>query len=100
MNKLTKDSFDFISGLCKKYNVSRLYLCGSALDERFNDKSDIDFIVSFNDIPLEEYASYYFDLKNELEEYFKRSIDLIEEDSLKNPYLIEELQKTRERIYG
>ena len=39
-----------IAQLCKKYNVEKLYVFGSILTEKFNDNSDIDFIVKFHEL--------------------------------------------------
>ena len=65
-----------IAQLCKKYNVEKLYVFGSILTEKFNDSSDIDFIVKFHQLDLSKYADNYFDLKFSLEEILKREIDL------------------------
>ncbi len=40
---------DAIGGLCRKYGVRRLLVCGSAVTEQFDDaRSDIDFLVEFS----------------------------------------------------
>ena len=62
MNVVEKN-IDRLIKLCKKYKVAKLYVFGSVIDERFNEESDIDFIVSFENINLEDYADNYFDLK-------------------------------------
>ena len=38
-----------VDELCKKSGVSRLYLFGSALTNKFTDKSDVDFYVIFHE---------------------------------------------------
>lgn len=69
---------------------------GSVLRDSFNEGSDIDFIVDFLDISLEEYANNYFDLKFSLEELLKRKVDLLENKALRNPLFkgINRLNKT------
>jgi predicted nucleotidyltransferase len=47
-----------------------------------------------------EYAESYFDLKFKLQELLNRPIDLLEEKSLKNSYLIENINKSKKLIYG
>ena len=89
-----------IAQLCKKYNVEKLYVFGSILTEKFNDSSDIDFIVKFHQLDLSKYADNYFDLKFSLEEILKREIDLLEEKSIKNPYFLEEVNHQKQLIYG
>jgi len=62
--------------------------------------SDIDLIVDFKTIDVYEYADNYFDLKFELEKLFKRDVDLLEDKAIKNPYLRQSIDSTKELIYG
>jgi hypothetical protein len=80
--------------------VKSLYAFGSVLTDKFNDKSDIDLIVNFSDVQLLDYADNYFDLKFSLEDTFKRSVDLLEEKAIKNPYLKRAIEKNMQLIYG
>lgn len=89
-----------IEKLCKKYNVKKLYVFGSILTDQFNDESDIDFLVSFHQLDLSEYADNYFDFKFSLEDILKRKIDLLEEKSIKNPYFLEVINHQKQLIYG
>jgi len=89
-----------VSELCRKRNVKALYIFGSALTEKFNDESDVDLIVSFNQMPVEEYADNYFDLKFALQDTFKKPVDLLEEQAIKNPYLLKNIFQHRQLIYG
>lgn len=100
MNALLNTYHEEIVKLCHEYNVNKLYAFGSVLRDDFNDNSDIDFVVDFNQIPLNEYADNYFDLKFSLEDVFKRKIDLLEDQAIKNPYFKKELLATRQLIYG
>ena len=89
-----------ISALCKSHNVEYLYLFGSALSERFSDESDVDLLVKFLPIDLFGYFENYLSLKENLEKFFGRKVDLVEEQSLKNPVLIRNINKNRQQIYG
>ena len=89
-----------IAQVCKIYNVEKLYVFGSILTEKFNDNSDIDFIVKFHQLDLSKYADNYFDLKFSLEEILKREIDLLEEKSIKNPHFLEVVNHQKQLIYG
>lgn len=86
--------------LCKKHKVKRLYVFGSALTEKFNDKSDIDLIVDFEAVDLNSYADNYFDLKFSLQSIFQRTIDLLEEKAIKNPYFKKSVNDQRQLVYG
>ena len=86
--------------LCTKYNVEKMYLFGSALTSNFNKESDVDFLVRFKAIDLSTYFDNYIDFKEKLEDLFSRKVDLVEEQTLKNPVLINSINKSKELIYG
>jgi uncharacterized protein len=98
--ELIQSKIKLIKKACKNYFVNELYLFGSALTKNFNEKSDIDLIVDFKDVPREDYVDNYFDLKYSLENILKRRIDLLEDKAIKNPYLKEEINSSKEKIYG
>ena len=89
-----------IDKLCKKHKVKNLYVFGSALTEKFNEKSDIDLIVDFDSVDLNNYADNYFDLKFSLQNIFQRTIDLLEEQAIKNPYFKKVVHSQRQLVYG
>ncbi|MDD4604474.1 MAG: nucleotidyltransferase domain-containing protein [Bacteroidales bacterium] len=89
-----------IHHLCDNHGVDKLYLFGSILGTSFNAKSDIDFIVRFKKIELLKYADNYFDLKFSLENLLNRPVDLLEEQSLKNPFFLDAINESKELIYG
>ena len=89
-----------ISRLCKAHNVKSLYAFGSVLTDHFNTESDIDLIVDFSSIPVEDYADNYFDFKFSLQDVLKRPIDLLEEKAIKNPYFKQSVNQQRQLIYG
>jgi predicted nucleotidyltransferase len=64
--------------LRKKYFVDRIGLTGSFSRGDFNDQSDIDFVVFFNEeAKKNRIFRLYINLQDELEKHFKRNIDLI-----------------------
>ena len=86
--------------LFKKHKIKNAFLFGSVLSEKFNENSDIDFLINFIDYsdPLIVGQSIW-DLEDELETIINRKIDLLTERSLKNPYFIQELNNTKQLIY-
>lgn len=98
--RLIDKNKDVIVSLCKQYRVKRLFVFGSVLTQRFNKNSDIDIIVDFEDIDLYKYADNYFDLKTALELLFKRKVDLLEDKAIKNPFLRQSIDTTKQLIYG
>jgi len=89
-----------INELCRLYNVSRLLAFGSVLTDGFNEQSDVDLIVTFSDIPVEKYADNYFDFKFSLQDVFNRPVDLLEEQAIKNPYFLQNVDSNKQIIYG
>ena len=88
-----------LSALCRKHHVKTLYAFGSVLTERFSHDSDVDLIVAFNDIPVEDYADNYFDFKFLLQDIFNRPVDLLEEQAIKNPYFQQNINHCKQMIY-
>ena len=86
--------------LCKAHKVKSLYAFGSVLSDHFNAESDIDLIVDFASMEVEDYADNYFDFKFSLQDLFKRPIDLLEEKAIKNPYFRENVNQKRQLVYG
>ena len=70
------------------------------LTEKFNDKSDIDLLVSFNPLEFGEYADNYFQTAESFEKIFKRRVDLVTDKSLRNPYFVNAVNTTKQQIYG
>lgn len=85
--------------LCRKHSVSKLFVFGSVLGDSFNEESDIDFVVDFCEVSLEDYADNYFDLKFSLERLLKRDVDLLESRAIRNPYLQESIDSTKQLVY-
>ena len=98
--KLIETNIQKIAALCKKYKVNKLFVFGSILTNRFNDNSDVDLVVSFNKAEVSDYFDNYFDFKYALEELFGREVDLLEEQTIKNPYLKKNVDTTKTLIYG
>lgn len=89
-----------IQRVCENYKVKSLYSFGSVNTTRFTKDSDVDLMVDFITSDPIEYSDNYFDLKFELEKIFNRSIDLLENKAIKNPFLRENIDKSKVLIYG
>lgn len=99
MNFLT-NYLSAIITLCKKHKVSKLFAFGSVLTNRFTDKSDVDLIVEFHDMPVEDYADNYLNLKDALSSLFHRKIDLLEDKAIRNPIFRRHIDNSKQLIYG
>jgi predicted nucleotidyltransferase len=95
-----EENLSKLKKLCTDYHVDKMYLFGSALHSNFSEESDIDFLVKFKSIDLAYYFQNYMAFKTSLELLFGRKIDLVEEQTLKNPILIRSINESKELIYG
>jgi predicted nucleotidyltransferase len=89
-----------IIDICSRYKVAKLFVFGSVLTNRFNEESDVDFVVGFDNVALPEYADNYFDLKSELEKILNRKVDLLEEKAIRNPFLRKSIDSSKVLVYG
>jgi|SRR5690554_3558184 len=91
-----------LAQIFKNHKVEKAYIFGSSISDNFNEDSDVDFLIKFDDNltdPLEK-GKLWWNLHDSLRNLFNREIDLVTENTLKNPYFIEELNKTKFLIYG
>jgi uncharacterized protein len=86
--------------LCKAYDVKTMYVFGSACTDSFNEYSDVDILISFKEISIDRYTDNYFELHYKIEALLGRKIDLLTENSLSNPYLIESIEETKHLLYA
>jgi predicted nucleotidyltransferase len=88
-----------IERICCSLPVKRLGLFGSVLSQNFSENSDIDVLVIFDSSENIDLFDKYFELKEKLEEVFKRDVDLVVDKEFKNPVLRESINRTRTIIY-
>ena len=91
---------DSLTDLCLQYQVRSLEVFGSAATGKLRDDSDLDFLVDFRPIDSMSLADQYFGLLQALEELFGRRVDLLTRRSLRNPYFIDSVEKTRQLLYA
>ena len=88
-----------IAEFCKRWGITEFSVFGSVLRDDFRPDSDIDVLVSINpntQIGLFEIAR----MQIELENMFKRPVDLVEKEGLLNPYRRREILSTAQVIYA
>lgn len=100
MESIIEENIEQIKTLCIDHNVRELFAFGSVVTGRFSDNSDIDLLISFKPMEYGDYADNYFEIADKFKEIFNRSVDLVTEKSLKNPYFIKSINKTKTLLYG
>ena len=81
-----------VSAICKKNHVQRLDLFGSFATGTATPTSDIDFVV----YGCKDISQLGADLE-QIETL--RKIDVLDYDSIRNPYLLEDIKKYGKQIY-
>ncbi|MBQ9864866.1 MAG: nucleotidyltransferase domain-containing protein [Bacteroidales bacterium] len=97
---IIESNIESICQLCKKHHVDSMSVFGSVLTDRFDANSDVDFLVSFKALPIEEYANNYFQLMLSLSELLGREVDLVEEKAIRNPVFHSNVNRTKVQLYG
>ena len=100
MNAIIQENKSKLNKMFQSHKIKNAYVFGSALGDEFNENSDIDLLINFeeNIEPLER-GDLWWSLYENLQDLFHRKIDLITEASLKNKYFIQELNNTKVLIY-
>ena len=91
-----------ILSLCQKHYLRYLYVIGSVLQpDQFREDSDVDFVFAFfeGQIEDEHYNPNLLAFWDALESLLERKVDLIHGPSLKNPFLIEEIEEKKLCLY-
>ena len=105
MHPLIERKREEIVAACQRHGVHRLEVFGSAARgtdfDADDHHSDVDFLVEFSAgsvaaTSLREYLAF----RAELEEILGRPVDLLTADSIKNPYVRAEVERSREAVHA
>lgn len=88
-----------IEDFCLRWKISEMALFGSVLSDEFCADSDVDVLVSFK--PDAGWGLFEFvDMIDGLKVIFGRKVDLVEKDSLRNPFRKAAILSSNEVIYA
>ncbi|SRR5258708_15964766 len=86
--------------LCKDHKVNKIYAFGSSITDHFDqNKSDIDVIVELDIRDPLDYGEMLLTFWDKLELFFNRKVDLLTDESIRNPYLRKSIDSTKKLIY-
>ena len=97
---IVEQNISSVLELCRLHQVKNMYLYGSILTENFSSDSDVDFLVNFDNVDLFQYFNNYMEFKEKLENLLNRPVDLLEEQTVKNPVLRRSIDRNKKLIYG
>jgi predicted nucleotidyltransferase len=101
MNSLIEQHLAALIDLCRRYDVKRLDLIGSAVGSDFDSRSsDLDFVVEFNNFTIQNAADRFLGLMLDLEDLFGRKIDLVSYPAIRNPFFKQVVDQTRVNLYA
>jgi uncharacterized protein len=92
-----------IADLCRRYHVRRLQVFGSAGGDSGDfdpARSDVDFLVAFDEAAGRSSLKTFFRLKEDLEKLLQRPVDLVSAQALRNPYMPAQIERSKETVYA
>jgi predicted nucleotidyltransferase len=96
MNAIVESNLQEIKDLMRKYGVIRAHLFGSAATGKMTDDSDVDFLISFDpSLNFTDYGNNYFELIYALEDLLKKDVDIVAEETITNPYLLQKINSQK-----
>ena len=102
MHSTIANKTEELAEICRRHDVARLEVFGSlARGTDFDpETSDADFLVEFNASTELGPFDQYFALAEALRHALGRPVDLVESDSIHNPYLRAAINRSRELVYA
>ena len=102
MRAAVADKRDELVELCRRHGIIRVEVFGSAARGTDFDPqtSDADFLVEFRFENGRAPLRQYFNFAEALRQTPGRSVDLVESDSIRNPYLRAAIDNSRELVYA
>ncbi|REJ08083.1 hypothetical protein DY023_02115 [Microbacterium bovistercoris] len=91
---------DELARIARSHGVRRLRVFGSAVTGDFDpERSDVDLLVDLAPDSDDAFDAY-FGLKEDLECFFGRTVDLVMSDAVRNPYFRERALASAKELYA
>ena len=96
MNTLISTNLTQIKALMKSYGIVSAYLFGSAATDSMVEINDVDFLIRFDpELTYTEYGNNYFELMYALQDLLHKDVELVAEDTISNPYLLQKINSQK-----
>jgi len=101
MQALIQQHRDAIDEICRRHNVKRLEVFGSAARDDFDAQtSDVDFFVEFISYDSPHIADDWFGLHEELSRTLARPVDLVVPSAVRNQRFLDHARRTAITVYA
>ncbi|MGB0040999.1 MAG: nucleotidyltransferase domain-containing protein [Terriglobales bacterium] len=101
MHNLIEEKRQDLERICRNRRVQRIELFGSAAGPDFDPaSSDLNFLVTFQELDRDQYADTYFGLPEDLQALFQRPVDLVVASAIHNPYFRQVVESTKTLLYA
>ncbi len=99
MEKSIQNKLPQIAQLMRMHHVKHAYAFGSAITGTENVKSDLNFVIAFSEeMDYKTYGDNYACLLYELQALLHREIDLVANETLTNPFVLEIIDNHKIKI--
>jgi len=98
--RIIEEKLDELILICNRFGVKQIFAFGSVVTTRFSpDESDLDFFVEMDEMPPLARGEKLIAFWEACEDLFARRIDLVTEQSIRNPYFRSNVERTKQLIY-
>ncbi|MFO1083359.1 MAG: nucleotidyltransferase domain-containing protein [Reyranellaceae bacterium] len=99
MDTIQLPSRKALTELCRRWQIVELSVFGSVARGSFRSDSDVDLLATFR--PEAPWSTLDFvDLREDLSGLFGRSIDLVEEKAIRNPWRKASILRDKSVLYA
>ena len=100
LTTLIKERYAGFVDVCRTHKVDKIYAFGSSITNHFDpETSDIDVVVKIDIEDPVDRGEALLSLWDNLEILFDRKVDLLTDDSIRNPFLRNNIDRTKKLIY-
>jgi len=99
MKNIIQSNLPQIQHLMRSHKVTHAYAFGSVVTGTMHPESDVDFVITFNEgLDYKTYGDNYFNLLYALQDLLNCEVDLVAEETLTNPYLLQSINTQKLQI--
>ncbi|WP_099240590.1 nucleotidyltransferase family protein [Synechococcus sp. BDU 130192] len=90
---------ELLNALCQQWKIQEFSVFGSIVQGGFSEESDVDCLVKFSEDADWDLLDI-IKLKQKLSDLFGRPVDLIEQESISNPFILRSIKENHRILYS